>query len=347
MNLVLLHAIRALSALTVVSASWSLRAALVPVPLPGDIFVGFRASSGPGSETSYLAKLGSDLTFRNAAPGTSFEVAGMGNIGADLSSAYGADWHQSSEVQWALFAVRLGVSSTVYGSRARAEPSAVAPAWASLTSTSRNGAAGAIASVLEEVGGYKGREATPNSPVGTWQANFGGAASYYFHVATPGTSDFSSLSQWTSIEANFANGAGRAVLDLFRIGSAVSHVGSFAIEASGHIRFTAVPVAASADSDGDGFTDAEEALAGTNANQGADFLRTVLRPTAEGLRVQTSVTAANRTYLIEYSETLAAGSWTSIGTHLSGSGSIPVDFLDSDPARRVRSKGFYRVRVSS
>ena len=181
----------------------------------------------------------------------------------------------------------------------------------------------------------------------TFQPNFAGAASYAFQAATPGTSDFSSLSQWTSIEGSFANGPANAVLDLFRIGSAVSHVGSFSIDTEGRIRFTAVPLPASADSDGDGFTDAEEALAGTNPNNGGDFLRTLLSPTPNGLRIQTSVTAANRTYLVEYSESLAAGTWITMATHLSGAGSAPVDVVDSDPIRRARAKGFYRVRIAS
>jgi hypothetical protein len=347
MNLFQFQFFRAVSVITLFQASSSLHAAIVPAPAAGDIFVGFRASSGQGAETSYLVKLGPDTTFRNAAQGTSFTVSGIGNVGADLTAAYGEAWHLRNDLQWGIFGVRPGVNSTVYGSRVRSVQNTISPAWPALTSTSRNGTAGAITSVMEEVGGYKGRDATPNSTVAALQPNFGGAASYHFQVATPGTSDLSSLSQWTSIEGSFANGPANAVLDLFRIGSAVSHVGSFAIDTTGSIRFTAVPVPATADSDGDGFTDAEEALAGTNPNHGGDFLRTVLSPAVNGLRVQTSVTAANRTYLVEYSETLAAGPWITIQTHLSGAGSAPVDFVDSDPTRQARAKGFYRVRVSS
>jgi Bacterial TSP3 repeat len=319
----------------------------VPAPVAGEVFAGFRASGGQGASTSYLIKLGADTTFRNAAQGTAFNVAGLGNVGADLTTTFGSDWHTRSDLQWGIFAVRSSVSSTVYGSRARTDANTVAPAWPALTATARNGTAGAITSVLEEVGGYKNSTATANSTVATLQTNFAGAASYNFQVGTPGTSDFGSISQWTSIEGSFAGGAVNAVLDLYRIGAAVSHVGSFSINSSGVIRFTAVPLPANSDTDGDGYTDAEEALAGTNPNSGSDFFRAAVTVTGSGPRIQTAVAAANKSYVIEYSETLAAGSWVTVSTHNSGTGAAPVDFTDTDPVRRAKSRGFYRVRVSS
>jgi len=195
MNLFQFQFFRSVFAIALLQASTSLHAATVPAPAEGDVFVGFRASSGQGAETSYLVKLGPDTTFRNAAQGTSFTVGGLGNVGADLTAVYGAEWHQRNDLQWGIFAKRTGVSSTVYGSRVRSGQNTIAPAWPALASTSRNGTAGAITSVLEEVGGYKGRDATSSSPVAALLPNFAGAASYSFQVATPGTTDFSSLSQ--------------------------------------------------------------------------------------------------------------------------------------------------------
>jgi len=192
-------------------------AAPVPAPQPGELFAGFRAVDGQGVSTSYLVKLGPDTVFRSAAPGTGFEVSGLGGVGADLSAVFGSDWATRGDVQWGIFGVRNSVSSTVYGSRGRTVAGEVAPAWPALNSTGRNGVAGAITSVLEGVGGYTGSEATAHSAVATVQANTSEASSYARQVGTPGTTDFSTLSQWTNIEASFAGGPAGAVLDLLDI----------------------------------------------------------------------------------------------------------------------------------
>lgn len=324
----------------------SVHAQTVPAPQPGEVFAGFRASDGEGASTSYLIRLGQDTVFRGAAAGTAFDVSGLGDVGSDLAAVYGPDWHSRSDVQWGIFAVRTGVNSTVYGSRARPSPATVAAAWPSLTSTARNGTAGAITSVLEEVGGYRNSSTTAGSTVAALQTNFSGAASYSFQVGTPGTTDFGSLSQWTSIEASFGSGADHAVLDVFRIAASVSHLGSFSISSAGVIRFTAPAATGNADTDGDGFTDAAEALTGTNPADPTDFFRAAVTVTGSGSRIQTAVAAASRNYLIEYSETLVGGSWITVATHSSGPSALPVDFTDTDPVRRARLRGYYRVRTA-
>ena len=292
----LLHLYRAALLATLFATQGLVPAAPVPAPAPGDVFAGFRAVDGQGAATSYLIKLGGDTQFRGAAAGSSLEVTGLGGVGADLSATFGAGWSTRSDVQWGIFGVRTSVNSTVYGSRARTLPDQVAPAWPALNSTGRNGVAGAITSVLEEVGGYKSSEATANSPVATLQANTAEASSYARQVGTPGTTDFSTLSQWTSIEAGFGAGPAAAVLDLFRVATAgSSHIGSFSIDGTGAIRFTAVPLTTNADGDGDRFSDAEENTAGTDPANGASFPQALVSFTAGGPRIQ-SETAPNRTY---------------------------------------------------
>lgn len=318
----------------------------VPPPQPGELFAGFRATDGQGSSTSYLIKLGQDTTFRNAAPGTSFAVAGLGGVGADLSAAFGTNWSTRPEVQWGIFGVRTSVNSTVYGSRGRVTAGVPAEAWPALTSTGRNAVAGAITSVLEEVGGYKASEATANSAVATLQTNTAEASSYARQVGTAGTTDFSSLSQWTSIEANFGAGPAGAVLDVFRVGSTGSTLlGTFSISAAGQITFAAVTPVSQGDTDGDGFSDEEEAVAGTLPNDGSSFPLAQVTFTSEGPRIE-SATAPNRTYTIEYSESLASGTWTPIGTHAAGPAANPLAFLDGDPARLAKGRGHYRVRIA-
>jgi hypothetical protein len=319
----------------------------VPAPQPGDLFAGFRATDGQGTAVTYLVKLGPDTVFRTAAAGSTIQVTGLGDVGADLSVLFGAGWSTRSEVQWGVFGVRTSVNSTVYGSRASAPQGQPTVAWPDLNSTSRNGVAGAITSVLEEVGGYKGAEATANSPIATVQTNTAEASSYARQVGTAGTTDFSSLSRWTSIETGFGSGPAAAALDVFRVASnGSSLLGTFSISATGTITFKVVAPASNGDSDGDGFTDTEEVLAGTGPTDGSSFPQARVTLTVDGPRIE-SPTTANRTYSIEYSESLAGGTWSAVSTHTSGASAAPVDFLDTDPSRRSKGRGYYRIRISS
>jgi hypothetical protein len=100
------------------------------------------------------------------------------------------------------------------------------------------------------------------------------------------------------------------------------------------------------DTDGDGFSDGAEAVAGTNPGSGDSFPQAQVSLAAGVPRIQ-SATAPNRTYLIEYSESLGATTWIEIGTHASGAAAAPVDFLDNDPERLAKGHGHYRIKISS
>ena len=317
----------------------------VPNPAVGDIFLGVRATGGDGGSVSYLINLGSDTIYRTAAAGSSFTVSGLGNLGADLTGTYGSNWHSRDDVLWGIFGVRNGVSPVVYGSKARPVPATVSAAWPSLSDTSRSTVASAVASVLEEVRGYKGSEATANATKATFQENRAEASSFAQQVGTAGTSDFSSLSLWTSIEGISATGIASTALDLYRIsGTGVTRPGTFTISSAGVISFTAPSAPGPVDSDGDGFTDAQEVYAGTNPSNAGDFFRVaVITVSAAGVRVQ-SPAAASRIYTIQYSPDPGTP-WQNIGTHVAGAGATPVDFTDTDPARLALGKGFYRVRI--
>lgn len=320
-------------------------AAPVPDPVSGDIFLAVRASGGDGGNVSYLLNLGPDTVFRTAAVGTSFEVTGLGGVGADLTGIFGADWHSRPDVLWGVFGVRNGISPIVFGSRARVSAGVPSNPWPALADTNRATVAGAITSVAEEVGGYKGSEATANSPKATAQANAVSASSYAFQVGTAGTSDFGSLSLWTSIEGSSAQGIGSTALDLYRISSTgVTRTGTFTLGSTGAVTFTAPAPPAAADSDGDGFTDAQETYAGTNPNDASSFFSVAtVTPGQTGIRIQAPA-AANRTYTIQYTPDLVTA-WTDIGTHNAGAGATPVDFTDTDASRLALSKGFYRLRI--
>jgi hypothetical protein len=219
------------------ATGWS---AVVPNPQQGDIFIGFRASGGDGGSTSYLINLGSSLQFRNATPGSSFSLNSIGNIFNDLVAIYGEDWNTRADLSWGVFGHATSASPSVYASRQRTDINTPAAAWATLSLSALNNVDSQIGAVIDNINGYRGRDATANSPVAAIQPNFAGSASYNQQVATPGVTDFGSLSQWESIEGSFANGTGGTALDFFRLtAGGVSNLGAFSINDNGIITFTA------------------------------------------------------------------------------------------------------------
>ncbi len=217
-----------------------LHAAPVPAPVSGDLYLAFRAEGGTGGSLSYIVKIGQDTVFRSAAADSSFSVTGLGNIGADLAATYGSNWNSRSDLYWGIFGVRPSASSILYASRERSAVAEPAADWPLLDLTGRNTTASQITSVLESIGGYKELDATSNSSVAALQPNSSDASSYNKQVATPGTNDFGSLSEWTSIEGSFATGVSGTALDLFRIaGSGVTRVGTFSLNSSGTLNFKA------------------------------------------------------------------------------------------------------------
>lgn len=213
----------------------------VPDPVSGDLYVGFRVSGGIGGSTSYIVKLGLDTNFPTT-PGFTLTL-NLGNLGLDLSNTFGPDWDTREDLFWGIFGERPNNGNPiVYGSRERLNPNEPTAPWIALDLTARNSVDSQIVSVLTGIGGYRGGAATANSAFGTFQTNTGQASSYFFQVATPGTTDFGSLSQWGSIEGSFADGADGTVLDLYRIaGSGVTQRGSFSINEGGEITYFVVP----------------------------------------------------------------------------------------------------------
>ncbi|MDX2081457.1 MAG: hypothetical protein SFU53_11805 [Terrimicrobiaceae bacterium] len=209
----------------------------VPDPSPGDLFVGFRATGGTGQGDSYLVRLGNDSAFLGSSPPGTLQ---LGAIGADLASKFGVNWSTRADLQWGIFGSRSGSgNAVVYGSRARTAAGTLTTPWPDLGLQERNATHTAIQAVTQFIGGYRGRIATVNSPVGTFQPNTADSSSYARQVGTAGTSDFGSLSGWSSIEGTFAGGPANAVLDVYRSASdGVALLGSFFLTSSGSIKFT-------------------------------------------------------------------------------------------------------------
>lgn len=331
----------------------------VPNPAANDIYVGFR-SADPLQNRSYLVYLGNFTTlFNTVGDGTSISLS-LGNLGADLSSEYGSDWFSNPNLRWGIFGTnKADQGPLVFGSRERSSPGNPAAPWNAVTDlTKRNLVGGNITSVLESLGGYRGRTSTANSTVATFQTNANEASSYNFQVA-PAGADFGGTTDWTSIEGSFAPDSSKA-LDLFRVGNSVIRVGTFTITSGGTISFSKGGATnPNADTDGDGRLDVDEVLAGTSPTDPTDFFRVQSAVKTTGNAALTFKPAANRTYKLEYSPDLTAGSWVEITSATPSppttlpryvtTGTAPTSyaFQDTDPLRTANAKGFYRIVVSA
>jgi hypothetical protein len=315
-------------------------AATVPAPKSGDIFIGFRSTV---ESQSYLINIGQDSIYRQASG--PLTLTALGNIGADLTARYGASWHTRSDLHWGIFGLIGGNSPVLYASRERIPVTSNSVPWSGLDLFGRTTTSSQITSVLTS---YRSLTATVNSPVAAFQQNAAQASSYNYQVATPGGNDFGSLSEWASIEGGFKDSAAETALDLYRIGVSAARVGSFTISSAGVIRFsppvTTPPV--EVDTDGDGFLDSQEALAGTSPTDATDFFRVQSLQLSSGGVGLSFRTIPGSSYQIYYSQDLSAGSWELIHTEPGGANPVVFQYNDGSSERRARAKGFYKVAVT-
>ena len=101
---------------------------------------------------------------------------------------------------------------------------------------------------------------------------------------------------------------------------------------------------ASIDSDGDGFTNLEEFLAGTDPHNPAEFPVIIETQDIANNDVQIKFrTVIDRTYRVERSDTFPSLNWTVVTDGISGTGGI-LEITDVGGANHAKS--FYRVAVS-
>ncbi len=98
----------------------------------------------------------------------------------------------------------------------------------------------------------------------------------------------------------------------------------------------------SGDFDGDGFTDLQEFLAGTDPANASDFLKIEAAGSSAGAFLLNLHAVAGKSYAIEYRDALGAGAWTKLqDVSASSTGVTQV----SDPAFSTARHRFYRVRL--
>lgn len=211
--------------------------ATVTTPNNGDIFLGVRASGGQGSGVSLLINLGDDASFKNAAAGGTLP---LGSHAAELVAAFGSNWSTRSDLSWGIFGARNQVNPVVYGSRPQSPVGFPASAYPAQDLSQRTATKNQIVSVVDA---YSLLEPFSGNPLAALQTNALNSGSYNFQVGSAGTTDFGSLSQWTTVEGDFGAGAGGTVLDFFQYGGtpsvpATERLGSFEITSSGTLSFT-------------------------------------------------------------------------------------------------------------
>jgi len=203
----------------------------------GDLFLGFQASGGTGVTSTYLVDIGQASTYTTATG--SFNLS-LGNIGADLTAIYGANWDTRTDLSWGIAgAVTPALGSdgnrTRYASAAEITPGTMADAWVRLSNSQSALATNGVSSLATAfVNNYS---ATANSTV----------------AVIEGTSD---VNNWVSFQSGGLSfgtynpsieGTVGTALDLFRMTTSSTpnltgtYEGTFSINNSGQVGFSLSP----------------------------------------------------------------------------------------------------------
>lgn len=217
----------------------------------GDLFVGFRATSGTGASSNYLLKIGQASQFRDAAPSSSFDLS-LGATGADLASLYGASWFTRADVLWSVSGGNTSSSTVNGGDPGRTlyySNGAGGAAWNAQGFAGQAGPNGDLQSqwlryIQTPIGGDQ--FSTANSQFGLVQSDGGNNSYGSFQVKGNQTAAYSAFGGGG--ENDFGFGVAGAGLDLFRLpvqGDSQTRpgtlLGTFTINDLGVITFTAVP----------------------------------------------------------------------------------------------------------
>lgn len=225
-------------------------AALVTPWSNGQLLIGFRASGGNGSSSSYLINIGNATLYTAAAAPINVNTAlSLGNINLDLVALYGSNWFTRADVYWGVFGGLTSANPSVFSSVARPSSGTQSSPWPALNLGDRTGVFGQINAVTQDItGGFNTLNATANSPRAAIQTNQSQLYSYNYQVtgAGSGFKDFGPNSSWDEIEGTFSVSSSKA-LDLYRyfgngtVPAQTQFRGIFSIDDQGTISFNVIP----------------------------------------------------------------------------------------------------------
>jgi hypothetical protein len=244
----------ALLALAVAAFAGRSAEAAVLTYTPGDLFLGFRSSA---STTDYLINIGQASIYRDAAPGTSFQLT-IGTIAPDLVAVFGSNWNSASrpDLFWGVAGSPANVAAggdatnTLYATAAEVPFGTPAPSPASPGTNSAQAAPANKMLNLSTNYTLAGDSANGVSPAinpaglrqdgtvaGSWASFMGGTQAFTGN----------SFSYFAGgIEGNFSAGEEGTAIDLFRIsknpGGVASLAGTFTINDTGLVTYAVAAV---------------------------------------------------------------------------------------------------------
>ena len=205
--------------------------------MDGDLFIGFHSAA---ATNEYLWDLGPYTQFDGKPIGYQ---AVVGNIQADLTAVFGANWGRDVNVQWGS-AGTLDAASRVFSTKAEPGMGVFASPWQRQSTSSQNFTGSQIDTMV--FGDFAGQEATTNNPNAVVHNILGLSwASFNDGVNSPG----GSFGTWVpTIEApqipGVPGGIGKTRLDLFRIdpdnsgtNPPAEYIGTFRMDNLGNVLY--------------------------------------------------------------------------------------------------------------
>lgn len=221
---------------------------------PGDLFLNFR---GGGAASSLLVNLGPNTAYKT--PGPAFLV---GNLGADLTNAFGSAWtnDNSATLRWGVSGTSSHLTSaveptlnlgdpgrTLYLTKPTTPFASPTTAWNRFLETS-GGQSTVPGRINNYAGAFNNKTTSTSYDNALIQAN--NVTNSYNGLIGTGTNSFAA---YNTIEGTFGSGAVGTALDLFRMvpdtannGNPGDYLGRFTITSGGEVTFTPVPEAGSA-----------------------------------------------------------------------------------------------------